>query len=201
MTFRTVASILLFKSFHITAVVEGFTRSWSAKFKQALTELEKKTEAPSRTVAHTGTVDVVEHPRKVRFDTDSFRVGIDTHATCTMSTMKDHFEDLVEVPQDRSMKVQGIEGGVNVRGRGTFVFCIEDDDGRMHRIKVPNSLYVPNLPFALLSPQHWAQQTTDGVSSLTEKQATVLKFRGFTKTVPLSPSTNTPSVRTASGTI
>ena len=69
------------------------------------------------------------------------------------------FEDLRLV--DQTTQVQGIGDGLEIKGTGTFVMRIEDDDGGTHTIKIPNSLYLPALRQCLLSPQHWAQEAGD----------------------------------------
>ena len=94
-----------------------------------------------------------------RFDTDSFKVGIDNHASRCMANCTTHFEDLKLVESNN--KVGGINDGLAIKGVGTFIFDIEDDDGCLHTIKVPNSLYLPELKLCLLSPQHWAQEAKD----------------------------------------
>jgi hypothetical protein len=55
-------------------------------------------------------------------------------------------------------EVEGINNGLKIMGKGTFKFKIEDDNGRTHKIKIPNSLYLPGLKRCLLLPQHWAQE-------------------------------------------
>ena len=45
-----------------------------------------------------------------------------------------------------------------MKGTGTFVMRINDDNGKTHVIKIPNSLYLSKLRGCLLSPQHWAQE-------------------------------------------
>ncbi len=57
--------------------------------------------------------------------------------------------------------VDGINEGLAILGKGTFKFCISDDDGKGHRIRIPNSLYLPKLQGCLLSPQHWVQEAGD----------------------------------------
>jgi hypothetical protein len=57
-------------------------------------------------------------PSAVRFDTDSFKIGIDNHCSVTMVKSKDYFEDLVLDEQGK--RVDGIEGGLEILGRGTF---------------------------------------------------------------------------------
>jgi hypothetical protein len=69
----------------------------------------------------------------------------------------------------------------------------------MHTIRIPNSLYLPNLRQCLLLPQHWAQEA----KAMGNKGKTwmenywdkcVLCWRGgkFCKSIPHNESTNTP---------
>jgi hypothetical protein len=58
-------------------------------------------------------------------------------------------------------EVEGIKSGLDIKGMGTFKFKIKDDNGMLHKIKIPNSLYVPELKRCLLSPQHWVQEAKD----------------------------------------
>ncbi len=94
----------------------------------------------------------------MRFDTDSFLIGVDSFASVTMAMRPKQFEDLV---LDAGQSVQGIEGGLAIKGHGTFIFNIEDDEGTVHKIKIADSMYVPDLKFCLLSPQHWAQKARE----------------------------------------
>ena len=57
--------------------------------------------------------------------------------------------------------MQGIEGGLAIKGHGTFKFNIEDDKDTVHSIKIADSMYVPDLKYCLLSPQHWAQKAQE----------------------------------------
>jgi hypothetical protein len=54
-------------------------------------------------------------------------------------------------------EVEGIKG-LDINGIGTFKFKLEDDNGKMHKIKILNSLFLPDLKRCLLSPQYWVQQ-------------------------------------------
>jgi hypothetical protein len=56
---------------------------------------------------------------------------------------------------------KGINDRLKIMGKGIFKFKIEDDNGRTHKIKIPNSLYLPGLKRCLLSPQHWVQEAGD----------------------------------------
>jgi hypothetical protein len=91
----------------------------------------------------------------MQFDMDSFLIGVDSFASVTMATRPNQFEDLI---LNAGQSVQGIEGGLAIKGHGTFIFNIEDDEGTVHQIKIADSIYVPDLKFCLLSPQHWAQK-------------------------------------------
>ncbi len=78
----------------------------------------------------------------MRFDTNSFVIGIDTFPSITLGNHPDQFEDL---KMHNNTEVEGIKGGLDIKGSGTFKFHIEDDKGGVHLIKIPNSKYVPDL--------------------------------------------------------
>jgi hypothetical protein len=86
------------------------------------------------------------------FNSDSYPIGIDTHASCCMVNAPHLFEDLKlgEVGE-----VEGIKSGLDIKGMGTFKFKIKGNNGMTHKIKIPNSLYISELKRCLLSPQHW----------------------------------------------
>jgi hypothetical protein len=94
----------------------------------------------------------------VCFDSGSYPIGINTHVSCCMAKAPHLFEDL----KLRNVgKVEGIKSGLDIKGTGTFKFKIKDDNGMMHKIKIPNSLYIPELRRCLLSPQHLVQEAKD----------------------------------------
>jgi hypothetical protein len=133
------------------------------------------------------------------FDTDSFLIGVDSFASVTMATQPKQFEDLIF---DAGQSVQGIEGGLAIKGHGTFIFNIEDDEGTVHHIKIPDSMYVPDLKFCLLSPQHWAQKAHNsarGTRMETDADAVILIWGhvNYMRTIPHSRNMNTPVCRTA----
>jgi hypothetical protein len=107
------------------------------------------------------------------------------------------FEDLHLT--DDAGEENGIGDRLEIKGRGTFVFSLADDNGRIHTIKIPNSLYLPGLRQCLLSPQHWAQEAKDGQTLMgnLECECVLNWHRGGKKTVPFDPSTNTPIFTTA----
>jgi hypothetical protein len=58
----------------------------------------------------------------IHFNTDSFSFGINTFALVTMGNRLDQFEDLTlkkDVPE-----VGGIQGGLVIKGTGTFNFHV-----------------------------------------------------------------------------
>ncbi len=97
------------------------------------------------------------------------------------------------------------QGGLSIKGTGTFKFHIEDDEGGVHLIKIPNSKYVPDLKVCLLLPHHWAQKAKDlypvpkGTKMDTEDEALTLIWnqQKYRRTIPYHPLTNTPSFCTA----
>ena len=93
-------------------------------------------------------------PIPAHFDTDSFVVGLDSHASACMSYDKSHFESIG--PYRSSEKVRGI-GSAPIKGIGTMVLELVSDDGQPHVVRVHNTLLVPALPKVLISPQHFAE--------------------------------------------
>ena len=70
----------------------------------------------------------------VRFDSDSFAVGIgvDNHASLCMGNDKWLFDNLILARM--SQCVGGISKGLTIQGKGTLVININDDNGKPHRI-------------------------------------------------------------------
>jgi hypothetical protein len=98
-------------------------------------------------------------PGKVRFDSDSFPISVDNHASYCMANSPPFFENLV---LSNEGKVDGINEGLEIAGKGTFKFKIMDNNGMAHIIRIPNLLYLHQLKSCLLLPQHWAQEAGDG---------------------------------------
>ena len=95
---------------------------------------------------------------RIKFDTDSIKVAIDTGASRSISSKVTDFEGDI-TPTNQT--IDGIANGLSATGKGTIVWNIQDDQGRVHHIRIPNSLYVPASPIRILSPQHWAQEVYD----------------------------------------
>jgi hypothetical protein len=95
---------------------------------------------------------------QVQFDSDSFPIRINNHASYCMANSPHLFDDLILSDVGN---VDGINEGLAILGKGTFKFSISDDDSRVHCIRIPNSLYLPKLQGCLLLLQHWAQEAGD----------------------------------------
>ena len=86
-------------------------------------------------------------------------IDIDNHASGCISKDIDHFiTALTPTPQSY---LRGIREEPNVKGEGTLVWNIIDDQGRSHKINIKNYLYIPNLLSHLASPQYWDKQAND----------------------------------------
>ncbi len=58
-------------------------------------------------------------------------------------------------------EVEGNKSELDIKGEGTFKFKIKDSNGMLHKIKIPNSMYIPDVKRCLLSSQHWVQEAKD----------------------------------------
>ena len=56
--------------------------------------------------------------------------------------------------------VKGFGVLVQVKGEGTLMWKIEDDDGVIHPINIKKALYVPESPSCLLYPQNGHSRQT-----------------------------------------
>ena len=74
----------------------------------------------------------------VQFDSDSYLMEVDGHASYCMANRKDQFErDLKLVNGDH--QVDGIGLGITIKGIGTIKFKLEDN-GQVQTIQVHHSL-------------------------------------------------------------
>lgn len=127
------------------------------------------------------------------YDTDSFQIGIDNHASYCMTNNK---EDFVGGMVKAKARVKGIGGNMHSVYKGTVQWAIETDSGERVTLRIPNSYYVPGLPIRLLSPQHLAQEMARletkkyGTSCITLVDALILTWfdHQYTRTVPLNES-------------
>ncbi len=70
-------------------------------------------------------------------DTNSFVIGIDTFTSITLGNHPDQFEDL---KMHNDTEVEGIKGGLDIKGSDMFKLHINNDKGGVHLIKIPNSI-------------------------------------------------------------
>ncbi len=102
-------------------------------------------------------------------------------------------------------EVEGIKSGLDIKGMGTFKFKLKEDNGMTHKIKIPNSLYVPELKRCLLSPQHWVQEAKDNYprptgTRMSQDDEFYYVHWGqakYQKLIPYNPSTNAKILYTA----
>jgi hypothetical protein len=140
--------------------------------------------------------------RTIQFDSNSYPIGMDTHALRCMVNAPHLFEDLKlgEVGE-----VEGIKSGLDIKGMGTFKFKIKDNNGMTHEIKIPNSLNVPELKRCLLSPQHWVQEAKENYprpkgTRMSQDDGCYCMYwdqAKFQKSIPYDPLTNIPILYTA----
>jgi hypothetical protein len=65
--------------------------------------------------------------------------SINTFASVTLGNHPHQFEDLKLHGEKDDTEVEGIKGGLDIKGTGTFKFHIKDDKGGVHLIKITNS--------------------------------------------------------------
>ena len=139
------------------------------------------------------------------FDTDSFLIGVDNHATRCISNDINHFIGPI-IPNKR--KCTGFGGSqTETMGEGTIKWKWLDDNGILHTTMIKDSLYVPASTICLLSPQHvdknvrrMSNNKSRFKESTDSNRCVTTLSRGskeYNKTVKLSTRTNTPVFRTA----
>jgi hypothetical protein len=146
-TLRTYLFPAAFAAFRVGCRIESFLRRFSGPPIWDPTCLALQSETTLRMASPL-----------IRFDSDSYLIGVDKHASKCMANAPHLFDDL---RLDNKGQVDGMNSGLDIAGQGIFKFNITNDDGKIHAIKIPNSLYVPNLKRCLLSPQHWVQEVGD----------------------------------------
>lgn len=152
--------------------------------------------------------------RRVTFDTDSFKIGIDTYASICMSNCKDDFVQGTMIPLHRKSGVTPYGKGepLQISMKGTLIWKVEDDKGGMHKFYIPNSIYVPDGTIRLMSPQHWAQECTSTVTGASERDkykctqlwdrnvlSWVVKGDTYQRTVYNDMRSNVPTLYSATG--
>ncbi len=139
--------------------------------------------------------------RSTILDTDSKAIGIDNRCSAYLSGYVEDFQGPLEAT-NRVIKGFGGTQTTDV-SKGTAFIRLEDDGGKVHTFKLPNSYYVPGCKVRLLSPQHWAQelrkQQRGPAYSKTTEDHVLLLCKDFIKTIKLDQSTNVATCRSAPG--
>ncbi len=121
---------------------------------------------------------------------------IDSGASCCISNDKLDFTTLTTT---ESSVLHGITSGLQIEGVDTIKWTLKDDSGHDITIFLPNSLYVPQAPMCLLSPQHMAQNTnSENDGFLCCGTSSVLTFSGFRRTILYNSTNNLPIIFFAS---
>lgn len=114
-----------------------------------------------RTAAIVCLLTTSANAKTTRFDSDSVTLHIDN---CASRCITNSLSDFVATPQKVIGRVKGMGGDkVAVKAVGTIRWAFDDDDGISHTFLIPGSLYIPDSPARLFSPQHWAQERKDNV--------------------------------------
>jgi hypothetical protein len=179
---QTYLFLALFTAYKVGCRVEAFLQHFSGPPTWDHSHLAFQSEA---------TLQSASSP--VRFNSDSYPIGVDSHALRCIANKAHLFEDL-RLNKDKG-QVNGISDGLEVAGKGTFKFLIKDDEGKQHTICIKNSLYVPDMRRCLLLPQHWAQEEGDEQTWMELKRQWPYDC---VLTIPHQPSTNVPVFYTAS---
>jgi hypothetical protein len=129
--------------------------------------------------------------RLMEFSSDK-ALCIDSGASCCISNDK---RDFTSFTMTTSSVLNGILSRLQIESIGTLQLTLQDDLGNDITILLPNSLYVPQAPMCLLSPQHMAQHTNspnDGF--LCRGNLSVLTFSGFCHTILYNSMNNLPII-------
>ena len=141
---------------------------------------------------------------KWRWDTDSSRIHVDN---CASYSISNDIKDFMTKPKATNKSVKGISGTISQVKTGTILWYIEDDNGKVHAMVLPGSLYIPESPSKLFSPQHWAQveqdqsKTSDNQCITYADRVVLLWDNGKSqKHIPIKPGNgNVASMFTAPG--
>ena len=79
-----------------------------------------------------------ETSQNAQFDTDSALLRIDN---CTTACISNRIEDFEGPLTPMRHKIQGIGNVMRAKQKGTFIFSLENDEGKVHKFRIPNSYY------------------------------------------------------------
>ena len=157
-----------------------------------------------RTAAIICLVATTGRAEMARFDSDSYVIHVDN---CASRCITHSLSDFVRPPQKVVGRVKGMGGDkVAVSAVGTIRWTFDDDDGMTHAFLIPGSLYIPESPARLFSPQHWAQERKDDLpkkngtwqATFADHVKLVWGQEAYQKRIPLDKS-NVASFTTTAG--
>ncbi len=191
---RTYLVLIMVSILRVGCRVEGWLRELLASHR-----LREILSFPRPTF--TTLLSAVGRTRAVSFDSNSYPIEIDTYASGCMVNAPHLFEDL---KLGDVGEVEGIKSGLYIKGTEMFKFKIKDDNGTTHKIRILNSLYLPELKRCLLSPQHWVQEAKDNYprpkgTRMSQDNDYFYVHWGqakYQKSIPYDPSTNIPILYT-----
>jgi len=109
-------------------------------------------------------------------------------------------EDFTGKLQKFNVTIQGFNGSTKIKFKGTWKFRIADQQGTVHNVMIPNTLFASEAPYHLLSPQHWSQQSKDpkGTYCIIKQDKMILFWEGgkLSKQVTLDNDSNCGFIRT-----
>ena len=138
------------------------------------------------------------------FDSDSVQIKIDN---CASKCITNSLGDIQISPEPLSLNITGVGGNIPCTHIGTVNWTIEDDQGMNHTFIIPGTIYAPQAPHHLLSPQHWSQAandnhpTTNSTWCATYSDHIILYWSqcNYKRTISLDRSTNTATLYSAAG--
>jgi hypothetical protein len=146
-----------------------------------------------------------DRPKPTHYDTDSFDIYVDN---CASRSITNDLRDFVDTPVPSNTRIYGTNGVSDGTLMGTVRWSIEDDDGQVHDIVIPNTVYSKGNRNKLLSPQHWSQEVRDRYpirngtwcATLDDRIILFWKQQRYKRTAFLLPeSTNVGVIRSAPG--
>jgi hypothetical protein len=97
-------------------------------------------------------------PLHTNFYPSSYDIYVDN---CASRSITNNMSDFIDKPTQADVRICGTNGVSTGTLMGTVEWEIEDDNGTVHKIRIPNTIYSSVNRNRLLSPQHWAQGAND----------------------------------------
>jgi hypothetical protein len=132
----------------------------------------------------------------VTFGNTPIDIAVDN---CCSNSISNDLADFVDMrPYQGHTEIEGIGGSITIKGVGTVVWNVTDDEGETHAIRVSDVWYSEDASLRLLCPQQLAVQQADKFQQtgiFTGANGSIFWFNGTKMTIPHSPSSNIPIIR------